>query len=41
VLFFSEDEIALTGNAKIKSAELREVAVKRLRTASPGAGRSA
>ncbi len=36
VLFFSEDEIALTGTAKIKSGELREVAAKRLRTASAG-----
>ncbi|MGC2654427.1 MAG: AMP-binding protein [Mycobacterium sp.] len=34
VLFFSEDEIALTGNAKIKAGELRELAAKRLRTAS-------
>ena len=30
VLFFRDDEIALTGNAKIKSAELRELAAKRL-----------
>jgi fatty-acyl-CoA synthase len=35
VLFFSEDEIALTGNAKIKSGELREVAARRLRVSSP------
>ena len=41
VLFFGEDDIALTGNAKIKSGELREVAVERLRTASAEAGRSA
>lgn len=32
VLFFGEDEIALTGNAKIKSGELREMAAKRLST---------
>ncbi|MGE5697469.1 MAG: class I adenylate-forming enzyme family protein [Candidatus Sericytochromatia bacterium] len=30
VLFFRDDEIALTGNAKIKAAELRELAAKRL-----------
>ena len=30
VLFFRDDEIALTGNAKIKSADLRELAAKRL-----------
>jgi fatty-acyl-CoA synthase len=30
VLFFSEDEVALTGNAKIKAGELRELAAKRL-----------
>src|SRR6201997_3835468 len=30
VLFFGEDEVALTGNAKIKAAELRELAAKRL-----------
>lgn len=30
VLFFRDDEIALTGNAKIKSADLRELATKRL-----------
>lgn len=30
VLFFGEDEVALTGNAKIKSGQLRELAVKRL-----------
>lgn len=30
VLFFSENEIALTGNAKIKAAELRELAAKRM-----------
>jgi fatty-acyl-CoA synthase len=30
VLFFAEDEVALTGNAKIKAGELREVAGKRL-----------
>jgi fatty-acyl-CoA synthase len=29
-LFFHEDEIALTGNAKIKSSDLRELAAKRL-----------
>jgi fatty-acyl-CoA synthase len=32
VLFFREDEIALTGNAKIKSDDLRQLAAKRLRT---------
>jgi fatty-acyl-CoA synthase len=30
VLFFREDEVALTGNAKIKAGELRETAAKRL-----------
>jgi fatty-acyl-CoA synthase len=30
VLFFGEDEVALTGNAKIKARELRELAAKRL-----------
>jgi fatty-acyl-CoA synthase len=30
VLFFRDDEIALTGNAKIKSGDLRELAAKRL-----------
>jgi len=30
VLFFRADEIALTGNAKIKSADLRELAAERL-----------
>jgi fatty-acyl-CoA synthase len=30
VLFFREDEVALTGNAKIKAGELRELATKRL-----------
>jgi fatty-acyl-CoA synthase len=30
VLFFRDDEIALTGNAKIKSADLRDLAAKRL-----------
>ena len=30
VLFFREDEIALTGSAKIKSADLRQLAAKRL-----------
>jgi fatty-acyl-CoA synthase len=30
VLFFGEDEVALTGNAKIKAGELREIAAKRL-----------
>ena len=28
--FFRDDEIALTGNAKIKSSDLRELAAKRL-----------
>jgi acyl-CoA synthetase (AMP-forming)/AMP-acid ligase II len=31
VLFFADDEIALTGSAKIRSADLRELAAKRLR----------
>ncbi len=30
VLFFREDEVALTGNAKIKAGELRELAAQRL-----------
>jgi fatty-acyl-CoA synthase len=30
VLFFREDEVAVTGNAKIKAGQLRELAVKRL-----------
>jgi fatty-acyl-CoA synthase len=30
VLFFREDEVALTGSAKIKAGELRELATKRL-----------
>ena len=30
VLFFCEEEVALTGNAKIKAGELRELAAKRL-----------
>jgi fatty-acyl-CoA synthase len=30
VLFFCEDEVAVTGNAKIKAGELRELAAKRL-----------
>jgi fatty-acyl-CoA synthase len=30
VLFFSEDEVAVTGNAKIKAGELRALAAKRL-----------
>jgi hypothetical protein len=30
VLFFRDDEIELTGTAKIKSAELRELAAKQL-----------
>jgi fatty-acyl-CoA synthase len=32
VLFFGEDEIALTGNAKIKSSGLRQLAAERLNT---------
>jgi fatty-acyl-CoA synthase len=31
VLFFREDEVAVTGNAKIKAGELRELAANRLR----------
>jgi fatty-acyl-CoA synthase len=34
VLFFRDDEIALTGSSKIKSADLRQLAAKRLRPAS-------
>ena len=30
VLFFHEDDIALTGSDKIKSGELRDLATKRL-----------
>jgi len=30
VLLFGEDEVAVTGNAKIKAGELRELAAKRL-----------
>ena len=30
VLFFGEDEVAVTGNAKIKAGALRELAAKRL-----------
>jgi fatty-acyl-CoA synthase len=30
VLFFSQDEVSLTGNAKIKAGDLRELAAKRL-----------
>ena len=30
VLFFCEDEVAVTGNAKIKAGALRELAAKRL-----------
>ncbi len=37
VLFFRDDEIALTGNAKIKSADLRKLAAERL-TEQRGAG---
>lgn len=33
VLFVHDDEIALTGNAKIKSAELRKLAAERLQGA--------
>jgi fatty-acyl-CoA synthase len=28
LLFFREDEVAVTGNAKIKASELRELATK-------------
>jgi fatty-acyl-CoA synthase len=31
VLFFREEEVAVTGNAKIKAGELRELAANRLR----------
>ena len=30
VLFFCEDEVAVTGNAKIKAGALRELAAKQL-----------
>jgi fatty-acyl-CoA synthase len=30
LLFFCEDEVAVTGNAKIKAGALRELAAKRL-----------
>ena len=30
VLFFRDDEFALTGSAKVKSGDLRELAAKRL-----------
>jgi len=30
VLFFAEDELTLTGNAKIRADELRKLAVQRL-----------
>ncbi len=30
VLFFTEDELGMTGSAKVKTAELRELAIKRL-----------
>ena len=30
VLFFCEDEVAVSGNAKIKAGALRELAAKRL-----------
>jgi acyl-CoA synthetase (AMP-forming)/AMP-acid ligase II len=36
VLFFREDEIALTGSAKIKSSDLRRLAAERLRKSDPG-----
>lgn len=36
VLFFSDDEITITGSAKIKTADLRELASKRLATAEAG-----
>ena len=32
VLFFDDDDIALTGSAKIKSSDLRELAEARLRS---------
>ena len=35
VLFFREDEVATTGNAKIKAGELRELATKRLAATEP------
>jgi acyl-CoA synthetase (AMP-forming)/AMP-acid ligase II len=31
VLFFREDELSMTGNAKVKSGSLRELAAKRLK----------
>jgi fatty-acyl-CoA synthase len=36
VLFFREDEVAITGNAKIKAGELRELASRRLTESEPG-----
>jgi fatty-acyl-CoA synthase len=36
VLFFREDDIALTGSAKIKSSDLRRLAAERLRKSDPG-----
>jgi acyl-CoA synthetase (AMP-forming)/AMP-acid ligase II len=34
VLFFDEDELSLTGNAKIRSDELRKLAMQRLSVTS-------
>jgi fatty-acyl-CoA synthase len=31
VLFFREDELSMTGSAKVKSSSLRELAAKRLK----------
>jgi acyl-CoA synthetase (AMP-forming)/AMP-acid ligase II len=38
VLFFEEGDLALTGNAKIKTAELRALAVARLAAETPACG---
>jgi hypothetical protein len=35
VLFFEESDLVLTGNAKIKTAELRALAVARLAAETP------
>lgn len=38
ILFFAEEEIAVTGSGKVKSKELRELAQKRLSAPAPSAG---
>jgi fatty-acyl-CoA synthase len=37
VLFFADDELAITGSGKVKSADLKQLAVKRLGAATPAA----